>query len=306
MSTATPIPETVELTGDDAWETLRDAGRGRLLKDAFQRMRYADGFSHARSMAFLMTLVLVQGTIAVVGLASVLGTNRLTHGIVNAIHVIAPGPSGRILTSAVSQARQAGVSGDKLAIAFGALRRAGVGDHGDGPVGAGPEPALRHRTGPTGAAEVRPGVRPDRHRRAPPGGRLPGDRIRSRDRPGVRQRRSRHPLELVAVADGRPGDERRRGPALPLVSAPSPARLVVAHLRLLGLGRALVPDHPGHGAGVPGQQLVRRHLRPAGRDRGPAVLGRVDRHGPPVRRCGDRPARGREGGPTRSRRPGAR
>jgi YihY family inner membrane protein len=119
MSTATPIPETVELTGDDAWETLRDAGRGRLLKDAFQRMRYADGFSHARSMAFLTTLVLVQGTIAVVGLASVLGVNRLTHGIVNTIHVIAPGPSGRILTSAVSQARQASVSGDKLAIAFG-------------------------------------------------------------------------------------------------------------------------------------------------------------------------------------------
>ena len=119
MSTATPIPETVELSGDDAWETLRQAGRGRLLKDAFQRMRYADGFSHARSMAFLTTLVLVQGTIAAVGLASALGTNRLAHGIINAIHAIAPGPAGRILTSAVDQARHAGVSGDKLAVALG-------------------------------------------------------------------------------------------------------------------------------------------------------------------------------------------
>jgi hypothetical protein len=49
MSTATLVPETWELTGDDAWQTLRHTGRRRLLQDAFTRMRYSDGFSHTRS-----------------------------------------------------------------------------------------------------------------------------------------------------------------------------------------------------------------------------------------------------------------
>src|SRR4051794_17831951 len=69
MSTATLVPETWELSGDDAWATLRRTGRGRLLRDAFMRMRVSDGFSHARSLAFMTTLVLVQGTIVLVGIA---------------------------------------------------------------------------------------------------------------------------------------------------------------------------------------------------------------------------------------------
>jgi uncharacterized BrkB/YihY/UPF0761 family membrane protein len=73
MSTASLVPETWELSGDDAWRTVRDTGRRRLLKDAFKRMRSADGFSHARSLAFVTSLVLVQGLIAVVGLATALG-----------------------------------------------------------------------------------------------------------------------------------------------------------------------------------------------------------------------------------------
>ena len=52
MSTASVVPETWELTGDDARRTLRDTGRLRLVKDAFMRLRFADGFSHARSLAF--------------------------------------------------------------------------------------------------------------------------------------------------------------------------------------------------------------------------------------------------------------
>ena len=71
------------------------------MKDAFVRLRYADGFSHARSMAFLMALVFVQGIIAVVGLASALGNRQLSRGIVTAIRDVAPGPAGRLLTTAV-------------------------------------------------------------------------------------------------------------------------------------------------------------------------------------------------------------
>jgi YihY family inner membrane protein len=121
MSTATPVPETSDLTGDDAWQTLRRAGPWQVVKDAFLRLRYADGFSHARSMAFLTSMVLVQGTIALVGLASVLGTHQLGRGIVTAIGDIAPGPAGRVLTSAVRQARQAGTEGDVIAIYLGLL-----------------------------------------------------------------------------------------------------------------------------------------------------------------------------------------
>lgn len=121
MSTATTVPETFELTGDDARETLRTTGTGRLLGDAFVRLRYADGFSHARSMAFLLSILLVQGTVALVGLASALGSGRLSHGIVSLVHQLAPGPAGRVLTQAVRQARENGASGRYLALTFGTL-----------------------------------------------------------------------------------------------------------------------------------------------------------------------------------------
>ena len=67
MSTAAKVPETWELTGDDARKTLLETGRLKLVKDAFVRLRAADGFSHARSLAFVTSLVLVQGLVAVVG-----------------------------------------------------------------------------------------------------------------------------------------------------------------------------------------------------------------------------------------------
>ena len=121
MSTATPVPETIDLTGDDAKEMLQRCGRGQLVKDAFVRFRYADGFSHARSLAFLLGLVFVQGIIAVVGLASALGSREVSRGIVTAIEDIAPGPAGRVLTRAVHQAQEAGSKGAVLALVLGTI-----------------------------------------------------------------------------------------------------------------------------------------------------------------------------------------
>ena len=121
MSTATPVPETIDLTGDDAKETLQRCGRGQLVKDAFVRFRYADGFSHARSLAFLLSLVFVQGIIAVVGLASAMGSRQVSRGIVTAIHDVAPGPSGRLLTRAVEQAQENGAEGAVLALVLGTI-----------------------------------------------------------------------------------------------------------------------------------------------------------------------------------------
>jgi YihY family inner membrane protein len=120
MSTANEVPETWQLTGDDAKETLSRVGRGALLRDAFLRLRWADGFSHARSMAYATTLIFVQGVIALVGLASVLGAGGTRDLIVNTLRAIAPGPTGQVLTEAAGQARQAG-SAHPVALILGTI-----------------------------------------------------------------------------------------------------------------------------------------------------------------------------------------
>ena len=108
MSTATRVPETWELTGDDARKTLLETGRMRLVADAFARLRYADGFSHARSLAFVMSLVLVQGLIALVGFAAAFGNLEVSRVIVDTIQNAMPGLAGELLTDAVQQAREVG------------------------------------------------------------------------------------------------------------------------------------------------------------------------------------------------------
>jgi YihY family inner membrane protein len=119
MSTANPIPETWHLTGDDARETLRQTGRGRLLGDAAKRLRAADGFSHARAIAFFLSLLFIEGVVALVGLASVLGSGGLSDGIVRALQTAAPGPAGRVLTDAVTQAHRAGSGSRYVALWLG-------------------------------------------------------------------------------------------------------------------------------------------------------------------------------------------
>lgn len=119
MSTASPIPETWELTGDDARETLRHAGRRQLARDAFTRMRAADGFSHARSLAFVTTLVLLEGIIGLVGLASVIGSQRFGNVVANIVEQAVPGPAGEVLTQTVRQARTAAHSGQWVGLVFG-------------------------------------------------------------------------------------------------------------------------------------------------------------------------------------------
>lgn len=121
MSTANVVPETWELSGDEAIEVLRSTGRRRLVADAYERMRLADGFSHARSLAFMTSLVLVQGTIAVVGLAAALGNSDIGDAIVRVIHDAVPGPAGDVLTAAVDQARTAGASQRYLALLLGSV-----------------------------------------------------------------------------------------------------------------------------------------------------------------------------------------
>jgi YihY family inner membrane protein len=119
MSTANPVPETWELTGDDARETLKRTGAKALMKDSFRRFRVSDGFSHARSLAYLTTMVFLQGVIALVGLASALGKGGLSDLIVKTLQTAVPGPASSALTDAVKQAHKAGSSHRYLALTLG-------------------------------------------------------------------------------------------------------------------------------------------------------------------------------------------
>ena len=108
MTTAARVPVTreEELEGDEALATLRHAGRKRLLLDAVDRFRAADGFSHSRALAFQITLTLLPALIAVVGLAAALG-RRIVHRRRPRDHPARsrPAPSGTSSPTRSSRAR---------------------------------------------------------------------------------------------------------------------------------------------------------------------------------------------------------
>jgi YihY family inner membrane protein len=121
MSTATLVPETYELDGDDALQTLRRVGWGRLVKDSFVRFRYADGFSHCRALAFQITLALLPGIIAVVGLATVLHAEHFRDVLRQTATRLAPGPAGNVIVTAIQHGQRAAGGGARAALTFGLL-----------------------------------------------------------------------------------------------------------------------------------------------------------------------------------------
>lgn len=121
MSTASHVRETWELTGDDARETLASTGRLALLKDGFVRLRAADGTSHARGLAFAVSLVLVQALVVVVGFAVALGSAGFRNLLLDTIQASAPGPTSEILTNAVEQATRVGRQHRYLPLTLGLI-----------------------------------------------------------------------------------------------------------------------------------------------------------------------------------------
>jgi YihY family inner membrane protein len=121
MSTATSVPETHELEGDDALQTLRSTGWGRLLKDAFVRFRAADGFSHSRALAYQVMLTLLPFVIAVVGLATALQVEDVRELVTRTFDRLAPGPAGQLFTQAVRQGARNAASGGVTALLLGAV-----------------------------------------------------------------------------------------------------------------------------------------------------------------------------------------
>jgi YihY family inner membrane protein len=116
-ASAVPITRDEELEGDEALETLRDVGRRRLVLDAVDRFRAADGFSHSRALAFQGTLTLLPALIAIVGLAATIDQDTFARVVEETIREIAPGAVGDILTEAL---RQGSRSSGELAL-FGGL-----------------------------------------------------------------------------------------------------------------------------------------------------------------------------------------
>jgi YihY family inner membrane protein len=121
VSTATRVPETWELSGDDARKTLVETGRFRLLEDSYTRLRYGDGFSSARALAFSMSLVLVQGLVVLVGFATAFGSLEISRVIVDTIQNAMPGLAGELLTDAVRQAREVGSRNRYLPLTLGLI-----------------------------------------------------------------------------------------------------------------------------------------------------------------------------------------
>ena len=111
MTTAASVPVTHgELEGDEALETLRAAGRRRLVIDTIDRFRAADGFSHSRALAFQFTLTLLPALIAIIGLATALEQDSFRRVVQGALDQVAPGAVGDLLTAALRQGRSSAAS----------------------------------------------------------------------------------------------------------------------------------------------------------------------------------------------------
>jgi YihY family inner membrane protein len=129
VTTAAAVPPTRgELEGDEAFETLRGVGRGRLFADSVTRFRAADGFSHSRALAFQITLTLLPALIAVVGLAAALDQDDFRLVVQDTVQALAPGAAGEILTDALRQgSTSARRESGETALAAGAIAAAVAG-----------------------------------------------------------------------------------------------------------------------------------------------------------------------------------
>lgn len=119
MGQVVTVPETFSLTGDDARTTLREAHWQTVLRQAFARLRAADGFSHARALAFALSLLMIEGIVIMVGLAVATGSSAFARTVVDVIEGSVPGPAGQVLTSAVRQAQETGSSHQYTALVIG-------------------------------------------------------------------------------------------------------------------------------------------------------------------------------------------
>jgi YihY family inner membrane protein len=121
MSTATEVPPTFELQGDDARDTLRKTGFGQLVKDSIARFRAADGTSHSRSLAFQIALASIPGLIAFVGFTTFFNLQGVRKLFERTASTLAPGPAGQIFHQAFHQGSSDAKSAGLTALVFGLI-----------------------------------------------------------------------------------------------------------------------------------------------------------------------------------------
>ncbi|MEH0935868.1 YihY/virulence factor BrkB family protein [Micromonospora psammae] len=125
MSSTRLVPETRlmssdELSADDAWHTLRRQGGWSLLRDAFIRFRYGDGFSHSRAFALQLCLAVVPFMIALTGLITELGVEEGGQVVADTVLALTPGQSEQMVRELLSDGERTEEAGE-LALTLGLL-----------------------------------------------------------------------------------------------------------------------------------------------------------------------------------------
>ncbi|WP_121395857.1 YihY/virulence factor BrkB family protein [Micromonospora sp. M71_S20] len=125
MSSTRMVPETrlmsdEELNADDAWHTLRRQGGWHLLRDAFIRFRYGDGFSHSRAFALQLCLAVVPFLIALTGLISELGVEEGGRVVADTVLALTPGASEPMVAELLGEGDRTERAGE-LALSLGML-----------------------------------------------------------------------------------------------------------------------------------------------------------------------------------------
>ncbi|MGK5677082.1 YihY/virulence factor BrkB family protein [Micromonospora sp. URMC 106] len=123
MSSTRIVPETrlmpdEELNADDAWHTLRRHGGWHLLRDAFIRFRYGDGFSHSRAFALQLCLAVVPFLIALTGLISELGVEEGGQVVADTVLALTPGASEPMVAELLGEGDRTERAGE-LALSLG-------------------------------------------------------------------------------------------------------------------------------------------------------------------------------------------
>ncbi|WP_329008062.1 YihY/virulence factor BrkB family protein [Micromonospora rifamycinica] len=125
MSSTKLVPETRlmasdELSADDAWRTLRRPGGWQLLRDAFIRFRYGDGFSHSRAFALQLCLAVVPFLIALTGLISDLGVEEGGRVVADTVLALTPGQSEQVVQDLLGDGDRTERAGE-LALTLGLI-----------------------------------------------------------------------------------------------------------------------------------------------------------------------------------------
>jgi YihY family inner membrane protein len=107
-----------ELNADDAWHTLRRHGGWHLLRDAFIRFRYGDGFSHSRAFALQLCLAVVPFMIALTGLISELGVEEGGQVVADTVLALTPGASEPVVAELLGEGDRTERAGE-LALSLG-------------------------------------------------------------------------------------------------------------------------------------------------------------------------------------------